>query len=448
MKRSVVNVLSVVNSKNITNEIIEGDEHIVVSDIVPVIDDIVMNKGLYPADEIDKGYSTLDGKLMPLGHPKSDGRYISANEAIALNKFYVGAWCVNARKEGEKVLVDMKVNKRIANSSDSGKRLIEALEDLTSNEAAKPIHISTGLNLQKEYRKGNSKGKKYDWVATNMQFDHVAILLDEQGAATPEQGVGIFVNSEGEESEVEFVNLADSADYTKETLLDKVKYFFSANSSLSFEEIHGLLLQLINNDHNSKKWLWIESVYPSHFIYNDDGKKYKQKYLIDDNSQVSFVGERIEVVKKVDYDEIKTNGENIMKEKILSALNAAGVKTEGLDDDQLLSAYNELQAKPKDEGVKTINSEINEAIKTAVATAIAPLQEKLQANEDAKVAEMREAVKSKFSLSDVAVNSLSSEALSEMFAKTKNSNGLNNSLNANSEENQWGDYKLNQEESK
>ncbi|MDY0609219.1 DUF2213 domain-containing protein, partial [Pasteurella multocida] len=275
-----------------------------------------------------------------------------------------------------------------------------------------------------------------------------AILLDEQGAATPEQGVGIFVNSEGEESEVEFVNLADSADYTKETLLDKVKYFFSANSSLSFEEIHGLLLQLINNDHNSKKWLWIESVYPSHFIYNDDGKKYKQKYLIDDNSQVSFVGERIEVVKKVDYDEIKTNGENIMKEKILSALNAAGVKTEGLDDDQLLSAYNELQAKPKDEGVKTINSEINEAIKTAVATAIAPLQEKLQANEDAKVAEMREAVKSKFSLSDVAVNSLSSEALSEMFAKTKNSNGLNNSLNANSEENQWGDYKLNQEESK
>ncbi|HDR1493346.1 TPA: DUF2213 domain-containing protein, partial [Pasteurella multocida] len=100
------------------------------------------------------------------------------------------------------------------------------------------------------------------------------------------------------------------------------------------------------------------------------------------------------------------------------------------------------------EGVKTINSEINEAIKTAVATAIAPLQEKLQANEDAKVAEMREAVKSKFSLSDVAVNSLSSEALSEMFAKTKNSNGLNNSLNANSEENQWGDYKLNQEESK
>lgn len=137
-----------------------------------------------------------------------------------------------------------------------------------------------------------------------------------------------------------------------------------------------------------------------------------------------------------------------MKEKILSALNAAGVKTEGLDDDQLLSAYNELQAKPKDDGGKTINSEISEAIKTAVATAIAPLQEKLQANEDAKVAEMREAVKSKFSLSDAVVNSLSGEALSEMFAKTKNSNGLNNSLNANSEENQWGDYKLNQEESK
>ena len=35
-----------------------------------------------------------------------------------------------------------------------------------------------------------------------------------------------------------------------------------------------------------------------------------------------------------------------MKEKILAALNAAGVKTEGLDDDALFAAYNEAM-KPK-----------------------------------------------------------------------------------------------------
>jgi hypothetical protein len=36
-----------------------------------------------------------------------------------------------------------------------------------------------------------------------MQFDHIAILLDEPGAGTPEEGVGMFVNADGQEGEVE-----------------------------------------------------------------------------------------------------------------------------------------------------------------------------------------------------------------------------------------------------
>ncbi len=34
-----------------------------------------------------------------------------------------------------------------------------------------------------------------------MQFDHIAILLDEPGAGTPEEGVGLFVNADGQEGE-------------------------------------------------------------------------------------------------------------------------------------------------------------------------------------------------------------------------------------------------------
>ncbi|EQC2673504.1 hypothetical protein ACY3SZ_004271 [Yersinia enterocolitica] len=51
MSRICVNVLSVINSaSNITSETIDGVEHIVVKDVCPVIDDIVLNGGLYPAD--------------------------------------------------------------------------------------------------------------------------------------------------------------------------------------------------------------------------------------------------------------------------------------------------------------------------------------------------------------------------------------------------------------
>ncbi|SMB87974.1 hypothetical protein SAMN05660772_02789 [Pasteurella testudinis DSM 23072] len=448
MKRNSVNVLSVINSKNITTETIDGDEHIVVRDIVPVVDDIVMNKGLYPADEIDKGYNTLDGKLMPFGHPKIDGKYISANEAVAVNKFYVGAWCVNARKEGDKVLIDMKVNKRIANSSESGQRLIERLDGLVTNQSAEPIHISTGLNLQREYKTGHSKGKKYDWIATNMQFDHVAILLDEQGAATPDDGVGIFVNKQGEELAVETVNLAEAADCTKETLLDKVRFFFSANSKLSFSEIHDRLYTALGG---GEPYKWIESVYPDEFIYEESGKRYKQKYLIDDNGQAVFAGVRVEVVKKVDYDEIKTNGENnVMKNKILSALNAAGVTVEGLDDDQLLTAYNELQAKPKKEDKKPEDEQddkkLDEKIKKAVNEALKPIAEQLQANANAEQAQMREAVKAKFGMSESAVNALNGEALTELYAKTQSTAQLNPAFKGNTDDGEWNGYTLNTEE--
>ena len=49
------------------------------------------------------------------------------------------------------------------------------------------------------------------------------------------------------------------------------------------------------------------------------------------------------VVNNIEYNEVDP-----MKEKILAALNAAGVKTEGLDDDALFAAYNEAM-KPKPE---------------------------------------------------------------------------------------------------
>ena len=76
------------------------------------------------------------------------------------------------------------------------------------------------------------------------------------------------------------------------------------------------------------------------------------------------------VVNNIEYNEVDP-----MKEKILAALNAAGVKTEGLDDDALFAAYNEAmksKAKVEDEEemdnaggkgkTKEKNSEVLEAL--------------------------------------------------------------------------------------
>jgi len=96
MKRIRVNVLSVVNSaSNITTETIDGKPHIVVRGITPVVDDIVMNRKLYPAAEIEKAFNTLERNPMPLGHPKVDGKHVSARDVRAVNNYHVGAWLQN-----------------------------------------------------------------------------------------------------------------------------------------------------------------------------------------------------------------------------------------------------------------------------------------------------------------------------------------------------------------
>ncbi|HFD4444529.1 TPA: DUF2213 domain-containing protein [Klebsiella pneumoniae] len=444
MKRNRVNVLTVVNSaSNITTETIDGKPHIVVRGITPVVDDIVMNRKLYPAAEIEKAYNTLERNPMPLGHPKVDGKHVSARDVRAVNEYHVGAWLQNVSHEGGKVTGDMYVNRQYAESSEKGKRLISRLDEMIAGTNSEPIHISTGLLYSGIAANGESKGKKYNEIATNMMFDHVAVLLDEPGAGTPSEGVGIFVNSEGEEVEIEVALLSDAADCTREGLLNKTKFFFTNASNFSFDDIQRAISDKLHEGRADDKWLWPESVWPDNFIYRDEAKYFKQKYLIDDDGKAVFVGEPVEVVRKPIEYEIKTNGENDpMKELIINVLQAAGKPTEGKSDAELMDAYNQLAAekaaakkdggdeidpatgKPKKKE-QASNSEEAPAWFKPFADDLAAVKSGLAVNADKEKGEKRAAVKAKFGLDDLAVNALDGAALDGLFAQCQTSTGLN-----------------------
>ena len=444
MKRSRVNVLTVVNSaSNITTETIDGKPHIVVRGITPVVDDIVMNRKLYPAAEIEKAYNTLERNPMPLGHPKVDGKHVSARDVRAVNNFHVGAWLQNVQHKDGRVDGDMYVDRRYAEASEKGKRLINRLDEMIAGTNSEPIHISTGLLYSGIAANGESKGKKYNEIATNMMFDHVAVLLDEPGAGTPSEGVGIFVNSEGEEVEIEVALLSDAADCTREGLLNKTRFFFTNASNFSFDDIQRAISDKLHEGRADDKWLWPESVWPDNFIYRDEAKYFKQKYLIDDDGKAVFVGEPVEVVRKPIEYEIKTNGENDpMKELIINALQAAGKPTEGKSDAELMDAYNQLAAEKaaaKKEGEDEIDPATGKPKKKEQASNseeapawFAPFAEKLNsiesgltANSDKEKGEKRAAVKAKFGLDDLAVNTLDGAALDGLFAQCQTSTGLN-----------------------
>lgn len=447
MKRNRVNVLTVVNSaSNITTETIDGKPHIVVRGITPVVDDIVMNRKLYPAAEIEKAYNTLERNPMPLGHPKVDGKHVSARDVRAVNEYHVGAWLQNVSHKDGKVTGDMYVNRQYAESRDKGKRLINRLDEMLAGTNSDPIHISTGLLYSGIAANGESKGKKYNEIATNMMFDHVAVLLDEPGAGTPEEGVGIFVNSEGDEQQIEVARLADGIDCTRDGLINKTKFFFTNASNFSFDDISRAISDKLREGDTEDKWLWPETVWPDNFIYRNDTKYLKQKYLIDDDGKAVFVGEPVEVVRKPTEYEIKTNGENDpMKELIINALKAAGKPTDGKSDDELMDAYNQMAAekaaaktetpeekaarlkKEADDKAKeqANNNEEMPAWAKVLTEQVTALNSQINANSDKEKVEKRAAVKDKFKLDDMAVNALDGAALDGLYAQCQTSIGLN-----------------------
>ncbi|HGI6308824.1 TPA: DUF2213 domain-containing protein [Klebsiella pneumoniae] len=376
MKRNRVNVLTVVNSaSNITTETIDGKPHIVVRGITPVVDDIVMNRKLYPAAEIEKAYNTLERNPMPLGHPKVDGKHVSARDVRAVNEYHVGAWLQNVSHKDGKVTGDMYVNRQYAESSEKGKRLINRLDEMIAGTNSEPIHISTGLLYSGIAANGESKGKKYNEIATNMMFDHVAVLLDEPGAGTPEEGVGIFVNAEGDELEIEVVNLADAdvpdpQDASFKTFFNQLKAFFSANSDSTQKETDPMKELVVN-------------------ALKANGKEVEGKTdaeLMDAYNQMKT--EEVTAKKKGDEE--------------IDPATGAPKKTEQAANNEEMPAW----AKALTDQVLALNSKIN-------------------ANSESEKSNMRAAVKAKFGMTDIAVNALDGEPLKELFAQCQTSTGLN-----------------------
>lgn len=180
-----VNLRTLVDNSAIRHETIDGRDHIVVPSYT-LPDDVVMNGGLYPHDEIEASYRSLEGTLAPMGHPQVNGEYVSATHPIAINAYHVGAFNRNVQRRGNRVYLEKVVDVATARQSPKGQALLDAIN------AGQPIHTSTGIWMKRDFA---ANGDGYEWTAREMEFDHDAILLDQPGAATPEQGVGMMVNT-------------------------------------------------------------------------------------------------------------------------------------------------------------------------------------------------------------------------------------------------------------
>jgi len=378
MKRKRIHLLSAVNAKNVSKS---GGTY-TIREVCGATDGIVMNGVLYAGDQLESSIDTLEGKPAPAGHPKNEeGHFISALHGDALLNSYMGAICRNARHEGGRSLVDIVINEAQAKAHPDGVKLIERLDNAISGTDAEPIHVSTGLLTIPVQANGESRGKKYSRIATNIEYDHLAILLHEQGAGKPEQGVGMFLNSEGQPEEIEVAEVNTDADDRRfEGLTGWIRKLLG-NADLSFDQIsQGLYKGLADG-------YWLAEVFDKYAIYSDrDNRMWRQDYSVGSDGSVAWQGQPAEVKRTVSYEAVTTNRHteiDPMKDHILAALNAAGVQTTGMDDAAMLQAYNLLIAKPVKTELDAANAklaEIETAARNAEETEAASLATELAVN--------------------------------------------------------------------
>ena len=192
MSQIRVNIKHRVNNAAIKREQRNGREVIVVPSAVAKFD-TVLNNIFYPRAELEASYQQLEGLPAPLGHPVVNNQFVSARTPEAINGFWAGAWNTNPRIEGDRVFADKVIDVEFAQNSENGRKLLAAINE------GKPISTSTGLLMQREPA---PEGADYEWIGNSFAFDHDAILISETPAIGTADGVGMMVNSAGEQVEV------------------------------------------------------------------------------------------------------------------------------------------------------------------------------------------------------------------------------------------------------
>jgi hypothetical protein len=180
MKKEFSSLSGNVNTATLKVKTLNGKSYLV----GPVImaKEIVMNKLLYPASDLKASVMHWNGCPLVVNHPKdSDGNFISANSPDVLEEVGIGM-VFNTKFDAKK---------RLCSEAWLDVELLEKHEDVKAIiEAGDMLEVSTGLFTYHEQKSGKFDGREYSAIARNHKPDHLALLPNETGACSIEDGAG------------------------------------------------------------------------------------------------------------------------------------------------------------------------------------------------------------------------------------------------------------------
>ena len=151
----------------------KGGRDFLVTQMLPIQANSIMNGLFYPVSTIASSYNQLDSLPAPAGHPIFNGKSVSAFDPEGGSSFNVGAFVRSPKLNGLNVIADLVIDVEVANRSDKGQEILHRIKN------KKRIGVSTGMQgriLEQSGKQGNSE---YFGIVNEINYDHVAILLNE-----------------------------------------------------------------------------------------------------------------------------------------------------------------------------------------------------------------------------------------------------------------------------
>lgn len=175
--------LSVIDDGKKVKAHFEGKEYLIVP-VVMARADVPMNNALIPETEFHP--QSWNGVPVTIGHPEGEGvQNGSANSPSALEKWSVGR-IFEAEFDGTRLKGQAWVDVKKAEQLHPG--IIDALV------AGEMMDVSTGYFSDDFTQKGILNGKEYEVIHKALKPDHLALLPEEVGACSFEEGCGVRSN--------------------------------------------------------------------------------------------------------------------------------------------------------------------------------------------------------------------------------------------------------------
>ena len=177
-----------VDADEVRREEHDGDEYVVAP--VVAVQEMILKGEFLPNEEIAAAAPAFSGVPLPVGHPKVDGEFVSANTPERRENLSVG-WFYNTEHTDRslvgEVWIDVQKSKRLASESDDD-AFVDALKAVLRGD---PVEVSTAYWYERQDEMGTHDGESYDSTQANLKPDHLALLPNSEGECSLDDGCGV-----------------------------------------------------------------------------------------------------------------------------------------------------------------------------------------------------------------------------------------------------------------